>query len=654
MKVREKKWIRFRIYLVSLFFLGGLGLILARAYQLQVLEKDRLASIALSGYKDVVKLPPKRGTIYDREGHELAVTVEVESIYAHPKLVKEKRSTARALSKILQTKESKILSNLKSKSPFVWIDRRTTPEKTAKVKALALAGIGFTKESGRYYPGREIASHLLGFAGTDNQGLEGLEKAYDHVLRGPECTLTQMRDALGRPFYVSRPMADGHEMHDLVLTIDKDVQYKAQQALQAVVKETKAKSGQCVIVDPMTGEILALAVCPNFNPNVFWKHQPSQWRNRAVTDCYEPGSTIKAFLLAAAFDKGVVSPQMTFFCEEGKYRVGNHTIHDHDAEGHGLLTVSEIITFSSNIGAVKIGERLGYKRFYEYLRRFGFGEKTGIDLIGERQGFVRPEKEAKEIDKANLYFGQGMAASSIQLVMAMAAIANGGKLMRPFVVKSIKNQGGQVVRETRPKVVRRVVSPETARRTARILEKVAGEDGTGSLAAIEGHRVAGKTGTSQKVDPRTKTYSKEHYVSLFVGFVPVGHPKLTMLIMVDEPQEKKYGGLVAAPVFKEVGAWSLSHYQVTPQLILVKRGEKGERHVTKNARRALEPEVREVNPDILPDFKGQTMREALTEARALGVKVVLEGTGLAVKQTPKPGCALSQVEIVKISFRPPM
>jgi len=654
MKVREKKWIRFRIYLVSLFFLGGLGLILARAYQLQVLEKDRLASIALSGYKDVVKLPPKRGTIYDREGHELAVTVEVESIYAHPKLVKEKRSTARALSKILQTKESKILSNLKSKSPFVWIDRRTTPEKTAKVKALALAGIGFTKESGRYYPGREIASHLLGFAGTDNQGLEGLEKAYDHVLRGPECTLTQMRDALGRPFYVSRPMADGHEMHDLVLTIDKDVQYKAQQALQAVVKETKAKSGQCVIVDPMTGEILALAVCPNFNPNVFWKHQPSQWRNRAVTDCYEPGSTIKAFLLAAAFDKGVVSPQMTFFCEEGKYRVGNHTIHDHDAEGHGLLTVSEIITFSSNIGAVKIGERLGYKRFYEYLRRFGFGEKTGIDLVGERQGFVRPEKEAKEIDKANLYFGQGMAASSIQLVMAMAAIANGGKLMRPFVVKSIKNQGGQVVRETRPKVVRRVVSPETARRTARILEKVAGEDGTGSLAAIEGHRVAGKTGTSQKVDPRTKSYSKEHYVSLFVGFVPVGHPKLTMLIMVDEPQEKKYGGLVAAPVFKEVGAWSLSHYQVTPQLILVKRGEKGERHVTKNARRALEPEVREVNPDILPDFKGQTMREALTEARALGVKVVLEGTGLAVKQTPKPGCALSQVEIVKISFRPPM
>jgi len=654
MKVREKKWIRFRIYLVSLFFLGGLGLILARAYQLQVLEKDRLASIALSGYKDVVKLPPKRGTIYDREGHELAVTVEVESIYAHPKLVKEKRSTARALSKILQTKESKILSNLKSKSPFVWIDRRTTPEKTAKVKALALAGIGFTKESGRYYPGREIASHLLGFAGTDNQGLEGLEKAYDHVLRGPECTLTQMRDALGRPFYVSRPMADGHEMHDLVLTIDKDVQYKAQQALQAVVKETKAKSGQCVIVDPMTGEILALAVCPNFNPNVFWKHQPSQWRNRAVTDCYEPGSTIKAFLLAAAFDKGVVSPQMTFFCEEGKYRVGNHTIHDHDAEGHGLLTVSEIITFSSNIGAVKIGERLGYKRFYEYLRRFGFGEKTGIDLVGERQGFVRPEKEAKEIDKANLYFGQGMAASSIQLVMAMAAIANGGKLMRPFVVKAIKNQGGQVVRETRPKVVRRVVSPETARRTARILEKVAGEDGTGFLAAIEGHRVAGKTGTSQKVDPRTKTYSKEHYVSLFVGFVPVGHPKLTMLIMVDEPQEKKYGGLVAAPVFKEVGAWSLSHYQVTPQLILVKRGEKGERHVTKNARRALEPEVREVNPDILPDFKGQTMREALTEARALGVKVVLEGTGLAVKQTPKPGCALSQVEIVKISFRPPM
>jgi cell division protein FtsI (penicillin-binding protein 3) len=654
MKVKEKKWIRFRIYLVALFFVGGLMVIVARAYQLQVLEKDRLASIALSGYKDVVKLPPKRGTIYDREGHELAVTVEVESIYAHPNLVKQKTFAARAISRILDTKESKILGLLKSKRPFVWIDRRTSPEKIEKVKALPFAGIGFTKESGRYYPGREIGSHLLGFAGTDNQGLEGLEKAYDHMLRGPEYTLTQMRDALGRPFYVSRPMADGREMHDLVLTIDKDVQYKAQKALQTVIAETKAKSGQCIIVDPVTGEILAMVVYPSFNPNVFWKHQPYQWRNRTVTDCYEPGSTIKAFLLAAALDKRVVSPQTTFFCEKGEYRVGNHVIHDHDDEGHGLLTVSEIITVSSNIGAVKIGERLGYKPLCAYLKKFGFGEETQIDLIGERQGFIRSDKNAKEIDKATLSFGQGMSASSIQLVMAMAAIANGGKLMRPYVVKAIKDQGGRVVKETRPRVVRRVVSSETAKRVARILEKVVSEEGTGSLAAIKGYRVAGKTGTSQKVDPRTRTYSHVHYVTLFVGFVPANNPKLTMLIMVDEPQGKKYGGLVAAPVFREVGAWSLNHFQVTPQLILVKREKGNPSPVIQNSGRALEPPVREVNPDILPDFRGQTMRETLTEGQALGLRVVLEGSGLAVAQVPEPGCALSKVQKVKVRFRPPM
>jgi cell division protein FtsI (penicillin-binding protein 3) len=654
MKVKEKKWIRFRIYLVALFFLGGLTVILARAYQLQVLEKDRLAAIALSGYKDVVKLPPKRGTIYDREGHELAVTVEVESIYAHPNLVKEKKSAARAISRILDTKESKILGLLNGKRPFVWIDRRTSPEKIERVKTLSLAGIGFTKESGRYYPGREIGSHLLGFAGTDNQGLEGLEKTYDHMLRGPEYTLTQMRDALGRPFYVSRPMADGREMHDLVLTIDKDLQYKAQTALQAVVEETKAKSGQCIIVDPMTGEILAMVVYPSFNPNVFWKHQPYQWRNRTVTDCYEPGSTIKAFLLAAALEKGVVSPQTTFFCEKGEYRIGNHVIHDHDEEGHGMLTVAEIITVSSNIGAVKIGERLGYKRFYDCLKKFGFGEETHIDLIGEREGFIRSYEEAKEIDKATLSFGQGMSASSIQLVMAMAAIANGGKLMRPFVVKAIKDQGGRVVKEMRPKVVRRVISPETARRVTRVLESAVSEEGTGALAAIKGYRVAGKTGTSQKVDPRTRSYSNVHYVTLFVGFVPANDPKLTMLIMVDEPQGKKYGGLIAAPVFREVGAWSLNHFQVTPQLILVKAEEKNRGTLVQNSRQALEPPVREVNPDILPDFRGQTMRETLTEGRALGIGVVLEGTGLAVEQVPKPGCALSKVKVVKVSFRPPI
>jgi cell division protein FtsI (penicillin-binding protein 3) len=317
MKVKEKKWIRFRIYLVALFFLAGLGTILARAYQLQVLERDRLASIARAGYKGTIKLLPKRGTIYDREGHELAVSVEVESVFAHPSLVKKKNDAARKLSRSLNLNRRKTLGLLRSKRPFVWIKRKISPKEVRRVRALGIDGVGFTTETRRYYPGREIGAHLIGFAGADNQGLEGLERKYDPFLKGPQHTLVKMRDALGRPFYISRPTSQGPEMHDLVLTIDKDIQYRAQQALKRAITKTRAKSGHCIILNPETGEILAMAVVPLFNPNIFWKYKPHQWRNRTITDSYEPGSTIKTFLLAAALESRIVSPRTTFYCEQG-------------------------------------------------------------------------------------------------------------------------------------------------------------------------------------------------------------------------------------------------------------------------------------------------------------------------------------------------
>ncbi|NTV58924.1 MAG: penicillin-binding protein 2, partial [Deltaproteobacteria bacterium] len=484
MKVTEKKWVRVRITIVAVFFLAGLSMILARATQLQVIERDKLARIALAGYRGIVKLPPKRGTIYDREGHELAVSVEVESVYVHPHHVQNKAQAAKLLSKILDMKENALLSLLKSQRPFVWIDRKVAPEKIRQVKALGIEGVGFTAETRRYYPGKEIAGHVLGFAGEDNQGLEGLEKKYDKMLKGPEYTLIQMRDALGRPFYVNRPAPEESEIRDLVLTIDKDIQYAAEQALKKTMEETRAKNGHAIVVEVDTGEILAMAVAPLFNPNVFWTHQPNQWRNRAVTDIYEPGSTIKAYLLAAALDSSLVSPETKFFCENGEYKVGTNTIHDHDRKGHGMLSVSEIITFSSNIGAVKIGQRIGYKKFHEYLEKFGFGDKTEIDLPGEQEGFLRPVKDAKEIEKATTFFGQGMTANSLQLVMAMGAIANGGKLMRPYVVKAVKDQQGRVVKENHPQVVRKVMSSETVKKVTQILESVVKEKGgTGSLAA---------------------------------------------------------------------------------------------------------------------------------------------------------------------------
>ncbi len=651
MKVKEKKWIRFRIYLVAFFFLAGLGTILARAYQLQVLERDRLASIARAGYRGTIKLLPKRGTIYDREGHELAVSVEVESVYAHPNLVKRKNDAAKKLSRALNLSRRKTLGLLRGDSPFVWIKRKISPKEVKRVRALGLEGVGFTTETRRYYPGREIGAHVIGFAGADNQGLEGLERKYDAVLKGPEHTLVKMRDALGRPFYISRPTSKGPEMHDLVLTIDKDIQYRAQQALQRAVTKTRAKSGHCIILNPETGEILAMAVVPLFNPNIFWKYKPDQWRNRAITDSYEPGSTLKTFLLAAALESRIVSPRTTFYCEEGKFQFASHIIHD--TKGYGTLTVSDIIVFSSNIGAVKMGRKLGYKKFVTYLEKFGFGSKTGIDLNGERDGFIRPSKKAKEIDRANIFFGQGMTASSLQIALAMAAIANGGELMRPFVVKAIRDQSGRVVKEMKPQVIRKVISTKTARKVAQILEGVVSEDGTAPLAAISGYRVAGKTGTSQKVDPRTKSYSRKDYVAIFVGFVPADKPRMVILMTVDEPEGKPYGGLVAGPAFQEVGTWALNYLGITPQVELAAAKTEPETQGPKVSRLIHRPKTLSKKPGLLPDFRGQSMREVLVGGRALGLNVVLEGTGLAVKQTPRPGSSLRKINTVKVSFRPP-
>lgn len=653
MKIKEKKWIRFRIYLVAVFFLLGFLTVLARSFQLQVLEKNRLKTFARSSYEGIIKLPPKRGTIYDRKGHELAISIEVGSVYSHPKRVKNKVKTSSRLSQILKEKKSRILKLLKSKSSFVWIKRKIDPDRARKIKALGLDGIGVITEVRRCYPGREIAAHLIGFVGSENQGLEGLEKKYDNFLSGPQYSLIHMLDAKRRPFSISRPIPSGNgKMHDLILTIDKDIQYKAQQALRLAVKKTRARAGHCIVVNPDTGEILAMAVVPEFNPNIFFRYKPYQWRNRTVTDCFEPGSTIKAFLLAASLEKGVVNPNTRFDCEQGKYKIGTKTVRD--THKHGIMSVSEIIMHSSNIGAIKIGQKLGYGTFYNYLQQFGFGKKTGINLMSERKGFIRPPKDAKKIEQATLFFGQGMTTTSLQLVMAMAAIANGGKLMRPYVVKAVVDESGRVVKETGPEMVRRVISRRTAGRVANILEKVVSNEGTGAKACISGFRAAGKTGTSQKVDPKTRRYSRSKYVASFAGFVPVDRPRLVILAVIDEPRGITYGGIVAGPVFSDVGSWCLNYLRVDPQLRLVEKGvNQGETERSNIQKTVVCRPAPRVKGGALPDFRGLGMRDVLKRGRSLGLTVLLKGTGLAYKQDPRPGSSIKKTTMVKVCFRPP-
>ncbi len=651
MKVKEKKWIRFRIYLVASFFLAGLGIILTRAYHLQILKNEDLGSRARNGYIGTTKLPAKRGTIYDSEGRELALSVQVGSVFAHPNRIKEKTKTAKQLARILKKPRSSILKRIKTKKSFVWIERRIPPGQAQLVKAANLEGVGVTREIKRYYPGKESGAHLLGFVGTDNQGLEGIEKKYDSFLRGPQTGLVQMRDALGRSFSINSPILSDHRMHNLVLTIDKDIQFKAQEALRSAVKKAKAKAGECVVMDPETGEVLAMAVVPEFNPNDFSKYQPNQWRNRAITDCFEPGSTIKAFLLSACLEERTLTENTRIDCEQGKFKIGGKTIHD--TKEHGILSVSDVIMLSSNIGGVKMGQWLGYKTFSDYLYKFGFGKRIGSDFLGERNGFIRPVEKSREIDQANLYFGQGMTGTTLQLASAMAVIANGGKLMHPFIVKAIVDESGRTVKETRPKIIRRVISKKTARRTARILERVVSEEGTALPASIEGFKVAGKTGTSQKVNPKTRRYSWSKYVATFVGFVPVDNPKLVIAIAIDEPKGIHYGGLVSGPVFREVGKWSLNYLRVNPQVRLVKDQGDAKKTVIKKSTHEPNQMALKTKEGILPDFSGLGMREVLTKARALGLNVLVEGSGFAVKQTPRPGVSLKRANTLKVKFQPP-
>ncbi len=666
MRIKDKKWIRIRIYITGICFFLVLCIIFLRAYQLQILEGSQLSSLAKEGYTGKFTLASQRGTIFDRNGKELALSIEVYSIYCYPKRVKDKTRTAILIARALDIDKRYVVKKLHDSRSFVWIKRKVTPEEIKRVRELNIAGINFTKESRRYYPCMETGAHVIGFASQDNTGLEGIELQYNRFLEGQEIRLNRIHDALGRPLLFDGPGREEEGPFDLILTLDKEINYKAQKALREAVERSGAESGVCIVMRPQTGEILAMAVVPEFNPNIFWRFRPFEWRNRAVTDCYEPGSTLKAFLLAAALEEGVITPETVFNCEKGEYPIGNFIIHD--SRPFGMLRVSEIIKFSSNIGAIKIGQRLGPGRFHHYLKRFGFGERTGIAFPGERKGTLRSIKATSLLGKNTLYFGQGISVSPLQLAVAFGAIANGGHLMRPYLVKSIVDKRG-VVREFYPLVRRDVISSETARKVRGILEGVVRKGGTAPKAAIKGYVVAGKTGTAQKVDREKKTYSDEKFVAFFGGFVPSHSPGIVILVALDEPKGKPYGGFVAAPVFSDVGSWTLNHLNITPSFQPATSGQVADGQSEAARARGLwagkqsfscpverEEESVALDPDLpglMPDLKGLGVRDVLRKTRQLGLKVVIRGSGRAVEQSPAPGAPLKEERLLTVTLRPP-
>ena len=632
---RGLKATRFRLTLTAAIFAILFLVVGLRAFQLQILQGDKLRRLGERQHLQEWIILPKRGSILDRSGEPLAISLEAQSVYVRPQRLKEPDIVAPRLARALTMSLVKVRRRLSKGKSFVWLKRQVTPKEAKGVRALRIKGVGMYYEPKRYYPQGRLAGQLIGFVGSDSQGLEGIERYYNSYIRGESGSSVIERDAFGR-----RVMAQGVEElnippgADVHMTLNTSIQHLVEKQLEAAVIESRAKTGVAVMVEPFTGEILALANYPFFNPNRFARLPSHRWRNRAVTDNYEPGSTFKAILAAAALEEGVVGKEDLFFCEFGRYAYGGRVIHDN--KRYGWLPFTKIIKYSSNIGVTKVAEKLKRKRYFKYIQRFGFGRPTGIDLPGEVRGLVRPAARWSRMDLAAHSFGQGIAVTPIQLVMAFAAIANGGILMRPYVVQRVVGPKGEVLMTNQPHVVRRVISEKTARVLTSILKEVVRDGGTGVRAGVEGFQVAGKTGTAQKADLINGGYAANKKVVSFVGFVPADDPRLVLLVLLDEPKKEAYGGLTAAPVFRSIARSALRHLGAVPEGLEPLPGVTGGDLVRVKVKSGKG--VRRVGGGFkIPNFLGLSMREAITKAQTLKLQVEIRGFGYVVRQSPAAG-----------------
>ncbi len=639
---RPGRWVRLRLYLsagILAALFGGLGY---RAWVLQVREAQSLKQMAEDQYLQSVELPPKRGRIYDRVGGELAASVEIDSIHVNARQIVgggHAPEAAKALATALHMTVADVEKKLRERHYFTWLKRRVPPEEARSVRELGLAGVFVDAEPRRYYPQRWLAGPLIGWAGLDSVGQEGMELSYDKDLRGARAAIPGLRDALGRAVLtggLGDADTDGHDLHT---SIDRFIQYRLERALERGVATSHAKAGVAVALDPNTGEVLAMASVPSLNPNEPGDGPAKGARNRSVTDPFEPGSTAKTFAIASALEPGLVKPDDKWFCENGHYQVGPAVIHD--AERIGVVTTTGVLAESSNICTAKIAFRAGKERLREMLVRFGFGQKTGIDVPGERAGNIRQLAKMGPVETATTSFGQGMTATPLQIAAAYAAVANGGVWRQPHLMRRVVDSTGQVLRTFQP-ASRRVVSEELAATLRTMLFAVTQKGGTAEKLSLPGYSYGGKTGTAQKVDPATRHYSQEKWASSFVGFAPRENPRVVLFVMIDEPQGTHYGSAVAGPVWQEVMIDSLRWLGVAPERREVATPQPQAQLVAPSApaeTAPLEPAMLgdRSDEDEVPDFVGLSVREALVVAKRAGLELSIVGSGVATGQDPAPG-----------------
>ncbi|MBP9854084.1 MAG: penicillin-binding protein 2 [Candidatus Omnitrophica bacterium] len=547
-----------RFSLVVLFLILCFCFFIINLVLIQVFKSDHLAKLANKQHNQLIELEPVRGTIYDRNLRPLALNVSVHSLYANPKeMSKEgKKKALEVLPHLLGMDKAEIASRLNKDKYFVWLKRKLPMELADVIKTHHIKGLSFIDESKRHYPNGQLAAHVIGFAGIDNNGLEGSELVFDRYLKGKPGKALFIRDAKQRGLMLEKNFIAPQNGLDVVLTIDETIQYIAERALEKAMTQYKAKSATIIVANPKTGEILALANRPTYNLEMTGKSTIESRTNRAVSFVLEPGSVFKIVAASAALEEGTYTESDIIFCENGEYRVGNHTLHDHHPLGK--LTFQQVIEQSSNIGVTKIAQKMGADTFYNYAHRFRFGMLTNIELRGEVDGWLKKPSEWSKTTIGAIPIGHEVTVTPLQLIGAISAVANDGYYMRPHILKYIKDQQNQYIKTVQPEIVDRVISESTAHRLREILIGVT-ENGTAKKAKIDGIRVAGKTGTPQKiVDGK---YSHNKFIATFYAYAPADDPKLSIVVIVDEPRPSYYGGTVSAPVAKEVLENSLKYLQ---------------------------------------------------------------------------------------------
>jgi cell division protein FtsI (penicillin-binding protein 3) len=678
---RRARWIRARMGVLCGLMGLALGGIVSSAWRVQVEEGPEWRDTAEKQRQRRLHVEPKRGAIYDRNGTPLAVSIEVPSVSADvaemlrgtdDKQAQELklRDAAARLGRALSMNSGELYAKLAQRRRFLWIKRRVTGDEAEAIRELsdakklgasAVRGLSIEGEGHRYYPGRELAGPVLGFVAPDGRGKDGLELAEDEDLRGRIEDVQGLRDRSGRLIFEVVNDDRSLQGDDVTLSIDEGIEHVVEGELDAAMRTYETRGGSLAVVDPLSGEILALASAPGYNPNDYADSDVDARRDRVVTDRFEPGSVMKTFAISGALAAGTLKPTDTIDCERGVYRIGGVTIHD--THVNDRLTPTQILARSSNIGALKIGLGLGEPALYAAYRRFGFGEPTGLPLPGEAEGVLRPKgRPWYDAETASASFGQGITVTTLQLAMAMSAIANGGKLLEPILVKRVTDARGVTVREASTHVRREVLSPGVARTVAEMLTAVTEEGGTAVEAAIPGFRVAGKTSTAQKVDPATGKYSVDKYTAVFVGFVPVEHPRLVIAIVLDEPMIGRYGGDLAGPVFRRVAESSLRYLGVTPgasgPVVALRRGLDSADAVESPSPPTPAPEPRVAAAPILPgnirvpDATGMAAHDVVLALSRAGLLPEIEGWGRVVRQTPAPGAAAPKGSAVRVVLEP--